>query len=243
MPRSKLPAGVCTRAAAQQQTGSRGPRVLVHLGERARRQGFEITELEGCGEARVGDRGKGPGRREIRILSCDPAEDLQGPRRALFRCLIGGGEALLIQEPDVDLRRRRPLGPAPFGPIYFRRDRRCDRIGDLVLDGENIVEPAIEPFGPEMIARARIDQLRQNSDAIARLAHAAFEHVAHVQLPRDVVGRHRSALVAEGRASRDDEEPAEIREGVDDVLGHAVGEEGLLGGGRNVVEGQHGDRR
>src|SRR3954447_7055593 len=55
---------------------------------------------------------------------------------------------------------------------------RYDLSCQLILDGEDVGEIAIVPVGPQMATRGRIDQLGCDADAVAGLAHAAFEHVS-----------------------------------------------------------------
>ena len=76
-----------------------------------------------------------------------------------------------------------------------------------------------------------------------RLAHAAFQDVAHAELPPDLPHVHGAALVGEARIAGDDEQPADLRERGDDVLDHAVGEVVLLRIAAHVRERKDGDRR
>ncbi len=62
-----------------------------------------------------------------------------------------------------------------------------ERIDDLprqfVLDFEYVGEVAVEAVGPDVPAGGRIDQLGGDPYPVARLAHAAFQHIANAQLP------------------------------------------------------------
>ena len=77
---------------------------------------------------------------------------------------------------------------------------------------------AVEAVGPEMRAGRRIDELAGDPHPLARLAHAAFEHVAHAQLAPDLLHVDRPALVGEAGVARDHEQPAHARERGDDLL-------------------------
>src|SRR5208282_604389 len=55
---------------------------------------------------------------------------------------------------------------------------------DLVLDREDVVDRAVIPLGPDVRAVARVDQLRGHANAVASLAHAAFENVTSAEFPR-----------------------------------------------------------
>src|SRR6516164_4386652 len=88
-----------------------------------------------------------------------------------------------------------------------------------------------------------VDQLRSNPNATGRLAHWAFEDVAHAKLvpdPRYVDGL---AFVRKARIASDDEQPADARERGDDLLDHAVGEIFLFRVAAHIREGQDRDRR
>ena len=50
-----------------------------------------------------------------------------------------------------------------------------DTAGDFVLDREDILDLAIEPFRPKMITVPCIDQLDSNAEAVSGFADAAFE--------------------------------------------------------------------
>jgi hypothetical protein len=68
------------------------------------------------------------------------------------------------------------------------------RFGDLVLRREDVGEIAIVTLGPVVVAGLRLDQLRGHPDAVAGLAQAAFEHIAHTELEPDLLHIYRSPL-------------------------------------------------
>jgi hypothetical protein len=51
--------------------------------------------------------------------------------------------------------------------------------GELVLDGEDVVQRAVVTFRPDVPAGLRLDELAGDTHAVRRFAHAPFEHVAH----------------------------------------------------------------
>jgi hypothetical protein len=61
------------------------------------------------------------------------------------------------------------------------RQRPDNALCDLVLDGKNILKPAVVFVGPDVMTRRRVDELSGDAHAIANLAHAAFEHIAHAE--------------------------------------------------------------
>ena len=118
-----------------------------------------------------------------------------------------------------------------------------DRRRDLVLDREDVLELAVVALGPDVPVGLGIDQLHRDAHAVARLAHAALDHVLHAELRRHLLDADRAVLVHEGRVARDDEQVAKARERGDDVLGQAIGEELLLGIAAHVGERQDRNRR
>ena len=82
--------------------------------------------------------------------------------RGLFRASRLGGDELGVQ------RARQP------------RD-------DFVLHVEEIGEGLVEPLGPEMIARFRVDELHVDAHAVSAALNAALEHIADVQLAADLL--------------------------------------------------------
>ena len=191
------------------------------------------------------------------VAGCEQAECLAIggiERDGLFeQSLRGGivlaGDAPVMRQcahhevPGIQASRRLLLGAKTLGGIELRLDRGDDRLGDLVLHREDVGKLAVVSFGPEMAAGRDVVELRGDTHAIAAPPHAAFEHVAHAELARDLVHVHRAALVDEGGVARDDEEPAQLRQRGDDVLADPVGEIILLAVATHVGEGEHRDRR
>lgn len=53
-----------------------------------------------------------------------------------------------------------------------------NRLRDLVLNQEDVIETAFVGLGPQLIARACVAQLRGDAHLIARLAHAALQNMS-----------------------------------------------------------------
>jgi hypothetical protein len=116
-----------------------------------------------------------------------------------------------------------------------------DRRGDLVLDGENVIQRPIPGLRPQLGVGAGIDQLRRDPQHVAGPAHRALEDMRHVQLPGDFGDRDVLALERERRGARDHPELGNLRQQVQQLLGNAVREVLLLGIGTPVHKGQHRD--
>ena len=118
-----------------------------------------------------------------------------------------------------------------------------DRAGhtgcDLVLQLKNVIERAVKAVSPDVSAGRRVDQLSGDAHPVAGFAHAAFEHVAHAQLARDLLHVNGLALVGEGGVASDDKEPRRARDCRRDLLDHAIDEILLLGIAGHVLERQH----
>ncbi len=71
------------------------------------------------------------------------------------------------------------LGPLALDCAKLGFDRSDDSLSDLVLQSEDVIKLTVVEFGPYVIACAGIDELSSNSNLVSRLAHAAFNHVAH----------------------------------------------------------------
>ena len=133
-----------------------------------------------------------------------------------------------IEIVGVETVRPLALGALDLGVQQARLDRADDAQGDLVLQFEDVVERAIIALGPDMRAARRRDQLRGDPHAVAGLAQAAFEDIAHAELAADLLQVDGPALVSEGRVAGDDMEPLKPRQAGDDVLDDAVDEIFLL---------------
>src|SRR6185369_4498512 len=72
--------------------------------------------------------------------------------------------------------------------------RADDRSGHFVLDREDILELAVVAFGPDMPVGMRVDELHGDTDAIADLAHAAFEDIFDAELACDLLHLYGFAL-------------------------------------------------
>ena len=83
--------------------------------------------------------------------------------------------------------------------LRFRRQNE----GDSVLDVENIIDRTVVTLSPNVRAVFRINQLRGDADAGARLAHAAFENVAHAELLGRLAHVDRASLENETRIACD----------------------------------------
>src|SRR5258706_1153361 len=160
------------------------------------------------------------------------------PHRAMVQHL--GGQHALISRHVVG---RLALRTVVRGCLDAAGQRRDDRAGHLVLDGEDILELAVIAFGPNVPVGFRIDQLHGDADSITHLPHAPLEDVIDAEFARDLLHFYRLTLVYEGRVTRDNEQVMETGQLRYDVLCEAVREEFLLRIAAHVNQRQHGDGR
>jgi hypothetical protein len=75
--------------------------------------------------------------------------------------------------------QKRALG---LGLVYMDHQDRDGRTGNLVLDGEDVLQVLVVTLSPTLRSGNGIDELDADADAIVRVADASLEYVAHAQL-------------------------------------------------------------
>ena len=73
-------------------------------------------------------------------------------------------------------------------------DHAC---GQLVLQGEDVAQLAVVTLRPNVRTRFCLNELAGNANTVARLAHTAFQHVAHAEFATDLFDVDRAPLVRE----------------------------------------------
>ncbi len=109
-----------------------------------------------------------------------PDGDLAMPRIA-GRVVLPRHQVELVR---FRIGRRALLDRLLLGRQQLQLQRLDDGFGDLVLQREDVVQIPVEALGPEVAVGRAVDELRGDAHAVARLAHAPLEHVAHLQLAR-----------------------------------------------------------
>src|SRR5207237_7869399 len=71
------------------------------------------------------------------------------------------------------------------------------RLGDLVLEREDVSQIAVVAFRPDMLSALGLDQLRGDPEPVAGLAQAALEHVPNAELTPDLRHIDRTGLMAQ----------------------------------------------
>ena len=117
-----------------------------------------------------------------------------------------------------------------------------DGASDVALQRQDIAQVALVLLGPQVRIRRRVNQLRGDSNAAVRSQHRALDDGIDVERLRDLGQRLSSALVAHHRGARDHAQRANLGEGRDERVGHAVREEFLVGPWGEVLEREHRER-
>ena len=147
------------------------------------------------------------------------------------------------QIPRIHAVRRLTLGPKIFCGIELRLDRGDDGLSDLILNRKHVGEAAVKMLRPYMASSGHVVKLGCNTHPVGNFAHATLYYVVHAKFLGDLFEVDSLAFVDEGRVSCDHEEPAQLRQRSDDILGNAVGKILLLRIATHVREGKHGDGR
>ena len=140
------------------------------------------------------------------------------------------------------IRVRRALGARRLGAGEFLPEPVGEPGNDLVLHVEEIGDWLVEALGPEVAAGVGVDQLHVDPHAVPGALHAAFEHIAHVEIAADLLNVSGLSLVRKGGVAGDDERARNPRKVGGQALGHAVDEILLFGIAADVGEGQHDER-
>ena len=128
----------------------------------------------------------------------------------------------------------------------LRVHRRFKRVGDLdrkvLLDLDDVGRIPVVVLRPEVETVGRAYQLGRYADAIPRPAHGALEHMRYAEFPRNRRDVLVGALVSERRGARGDQQIRGASEGVENLLGEAVGKPFLVLTLAEICERQDGDR-
>ena len=116
----------------------------------------------------------------------------------------------------------RTLARGLRGQVDFESD--CDRLGDLMLDGEDVQQHPVVALAPQVVTVLRAHELGRNADAITGRPDAAFKQVRGSQSRAD--GAYVSFLATKGerRGSRRNPQAGDPHQGINDVIGKTVGE-------------------
>jgi len=145
----------------------------------------------------------------------------------------------------LDAGRRPGLDRARLGLEQGQSEVGNDLAGDLGLDAENIVHRELVDFRPKVGVIDDADELGRDPDSFdgplsARPTDGSGEEILDPELAADFPGALVRAGVMGGARPGDDRQAAHRSEAPRDLVGDAVGEEGVVFGPQ-VFERQDGD--
>jgi hypothetical protein len=119
---------------------------------------------------------------------------------------------------------------------------RGDALRDLVLDGEDVIDGAVEAERPQVAAGGCVDELGGDAQPLARALHAAFDEVSRIELAADLLDVRRALTHRERRGPGDERQVRDTRQSMQHAFGHPEGDVGVLCVGTQVLERQDRDR-
>jgi hypothetical protein len=119
---------------------------------------------------------------------------------------------------------------------HVSRDSRSDLAGDVVLDGEDVIELTVVARRPHVLFRAGVDELGGDANPGARLPHAALQCHASPEGAADLEGCLVAVLVVHRGGAGDDPQIPDVGEPLDQLFGHAVREIAIIRVGTDVGE-------
>jgi hypothetical protein len=122
------------------------------------------------------------------------------------------------------------------------RDGPYNALGNLVLNNKDVFERTLVTLCPDVLSATRVDQLRGDANAIGRLSHAPFEHIANTELPPYLTHIDGLTFVGKRRVAGDDEQPMRLGQRRNDVFRDAIGKKLLLGITAHILECEDRDR-
>src|ERR1700751_2455935 len=155
---------------------------------------------------RIAMTGMTVGQRKLRIELDRAVEQVQRFGRGKpIAVLIKPGQPPQVDGLGIEALRLLVLGTFYFGCFNRRGDRPNHALGHLILQIEDIAEPAVKTVGPKMGTSGGIDELSRDTDSVCRLANAPFQHVPPPQLTSHLLHFDRAPLVSETRVAGYDE--------------------------------------
>ena len=129
-----------------------------------------------------------------------------------------------------------------FARAQNAAQRRGDALRDLVLDGKDVGDRAVEPLRPALIAARHFHELHGDAQPVANPADAALEHGRDAELGTDRLDVRARRAELKRRAARGDPQAVHAREHVDELVGEAIAQPVLVPRRAHVRERQDGNR-
>ena len=112
--------------------------------------------------------------------------------------------------PGIEILRRAILRADAFGLQQLGLNCGHNFLGDLVLQRKDVRQIAIVMVGPQVLTGRSVDQLGGDAYAVAALANAALQDIAHAQVGPDLAYVNSLTFVGERGIARDHKKPAQL---------------------------------
>src|SRR5438128_2046330 len=135
------------------------------------------------------------------------------------------------------------LEETAFLPLRKRKSQRVEHTaGDLILNGEDVFDLAIEPLRPKVIAVSRVDQLDEDAQSVSGFADAALEKRLNAETFPNLSRVHARSAKREARCAGRNAEPGDLVQRIENFLCDAITEVFLIVLRAEIGEWQDGDR-
>ena len=109
-----------------------------------------------------------------------------------------------------------------------------DGCSDFVLDGEEVIERAVEALGPAVIASFGFDELDSDAQTVIGFAHAAFKECADAKLAANLANVRARSAKLEGSGTGSHAQAVHVSESVYQLFGKAFAKIVLIAIGTHV---------
>src|SRR5262245_49874767 len=130
----------------------------------------------------MGQRQAGPATRELRIQFRCTTEQIDGHPIAVLSVASHVEPTHQIELIGFYVLRGATTDIGALLRRQFDLERSNNGLRDLVLQSEDITEVPVITLRPQVMADPSVDQLRGDSDAVARLAYTAFHDMRHAEV-------------------------------------------------------------
>src|SRR5688572_10984715 len=171
----------------------------------------------------------GIGKSVFRVNLDRPPEHLPGVLQAATAPLVDELSSTQVVLVRLDIHRAVPLDCLLLSLAEYHTERVEDRLRDLILNREHVFHVAIEFFRPQLVSIGDVDQLRADAKPVPDFAHATLENGGHLELSSNLADVFVLSLEGKRRRARRNAKRLNLRESVDQLLRHAIGEVFILG--------------
>src|SRR5207244_6718493 len=117
-----------------------------------------------------------------------------------------------------------------------------DSLGNLGLDGEDVLQIARVIFRPSLFARVSLSESGRDAHDVASLAHTSFDQMRHAQFLSNFLCRRIFTFEGKGRSTRGNVQSGNFLQHSQQLLANAVRKIFATLADTEIGERQYGDR-